>query len=394
MDYILKAIYKLYSINDIKKHDKNSNLFTSKRWSFKCKYFDKFYIVSSAHNLARDSIDRIDNESLSEFKKILVPEIDLVIYEISNLGLNYIDLKDNKYSINDVDEKKQLYFVNKNLDIQNVNILFMQKSKYNNACYPDMLKYYGKSKCADLIGSSGSPIFDDDCNIYGILSGFGDEYLNITPFFFVKRILDELIKYNSFSGLCNFWHDTKILNRNLLISKKEDVNYNLYQKNGVMKLGKLLKNDEILRLDGKNIINGMIFSDLLNMEIDIDSYITITKTIHNINSFYIYRSKNIFNKYFTIYTGNRDIYSAYNINMKDDLLLTREVDNKVFIKINPMLFNYISEYRPVHIDDKLMNVFKLKQSEIFDNNYLLVEDKLLKKNIFEEIPDSYLSVKM
>ena len=180
----------------------------------------------------------------------------------------------------------------------------------------------------------------------------------------------------------------------MVVAKKEDVNYNLYQKSEFIKLGKLLKNDEILSLDDKNIINGMIFSDLLNMEIDIDSYITITKTIHCLNSFYVYRSKNLFTKYYRIYTGNRDIYSAYNINMKDDLLLTREVDNKVFIKINPVLFNYISGYRPVHLDNKLMNVFKLKQSEAFENNYLLVEDKLLKKNILKDIPNSYLSVKM
>lgn len=393
MENILKAIYKINSINNIKNHYKK-NLFTSTRWAFRCKYLNRFYLISSAHNLASDSIDSIDDEILSKFKKILIPEIDLVIYEISNLDLNYIDLKDNKYSINDVDEKKQLYFVDKNFEIQNVNIHYMEKCKYNNACYPDMLKYIGKSNCNDIVGSSGGPIFDDNCNIYGILSGFGDEYLNITPFFFVKRILDELIQYNSFSGLCNFWHDTKILRRNLVVAKKEDVNYNLYQKSEFIKLGKLLKNDEILSLDDKNIINGMIFSDLLNMEIDVDSYITITKTIHSLNSFYVYRSKNLFTKYFRIYTGNRDIYSAYNINMKDDLLLTREVDNKVFIKINPMLFNYISGYRPVHLDNKLMNVFKLKQSEIFENNYLLVEDKLLKKNILEDIPNSYLSVKM
>ena len=44
-----------------------------------------------------------------------------------------------------------------------------------------------------------------------------------------------------------------------------------------------------------------------------------------------------------------------------------------------MLFNYISEYRPVNVDKKLMNIFKLKYSEIYDNKYLLVEDKSLKK---------------
>ncbi len=59
-----------------------------------------------------------------------------------------------------------------------------------------------------------------------------------------------------------------------------------------------------------------------------------------------------------------------------------------------MLFKYISEFRPVYIDEKLMNIFKLKQSEIFENNYLLVEDKSVKKNIFEHIPDSYISVKI
>ena len=28
--------------------------------------------------------------------------------------------------------------------VEETNILFMQKDKYNNLCYPEMLKYYGK----------------------------------------------------------------------------------------------------------------------------------------------------------------------------------------------------------------------------------------------------------
>ena len=391
MEIILNATYKLYSNN---KYINDFKLFTSIRYSFLCKYFDNYYLVSSAHDITNNSLDYLNNLSLDKFKKILIPEIDLVIYEISNINnLDFIDIEYNKYSINHIDENKQLYFLDNEMKIKNVNILFMQKSKYNNACYPNMLKYFGKSNYTNLSGCSGSPIFDDDFNIYGILSGFGDKYLNITPFFFVKRILDEILHFNSFSGLCNFWHDTEVIKRNLIISKKENINYNLYQK-PIINLEKLVKNDEILRLDNKNIINGMIFCDLLNMKIDLDSYITITKTIHSLNSFYIYRSKNLFNKYLNLITGNRDIYSAYNINMKDDLLLTKEVDNKIFIKINPMLFNYISEYRPVNVDKKLMNIFKLKYSEIYDNKYLLVEDKSLKKNIFKEVLDSYVSIKM
>ena len=394
MDHILDAIYILNSKNNILNYNKNikKKILSSSRYCFLCKYYNNFYLISTAHNISKNSIDILNDIELQKFKKILIPEIDLLIYQVNELKLKYIDLGNNKYRIDDINEKKKLYFIDNQLKIQNVNILFMQKSKYNNACYPDMLKYFGKSNHEDLLGCSGGPIFDDDLNIYGILSGFGKEYLNIIPFFFVKRILDEILHFNSFSGLCNFWHDTILYKRNLVISKKEDINYNIYQKTN--NLTKLLKYDEICKLDNKNIINGMIFCDLLNMDIDLDSYITITKTIHSLNSFYIYRSKNLFNKYLNLITGNRDIYSAYNINMKDDLLLTKEVDNKIFIKINPMLFNYISEYRPVNIDEKLMNIFKLKYSEIYDNNYLLVEDKSLKKNIFEDIPDSYISVKM
>ena len=138
----------------------------------------------------------------------------------------------------------------------------------------------------------------------------------------------------------------------------------------------------------------MIFSDLLNMEIDIDSYISITKTIHSLNYLHIFRPKNLRQKFINIIIGNRDIYSAYNIDIKDDILTIKEIKNKIYVKINPKLFNYISEFRPVHLDMKLMDLFKLKQSEMFENSYLLVEDKAINKNIFNNIHESYISIKM
>ena len=257
-----------------------------------------------------------------------------------------------------------------------------------------MLKYFGKTSCKNLEGCSGTAIFDTDNNIYGILSGYGSKYLNITPFFFVKRILDEILHYKIFNGLCNFWHDTSIKKRDLVISKREDIDYNLYQKVIGKKIAKLIKDDVILRFDDKNIINGMIFCDLLNISVDIDSYISITKTIHSINSLHIFRPRNLRYKFINIVIGNRNIYSAYNIDIKDDILLLKEIDNKIFFKINPILFKYISEFRPVHIDEKLMNIFKLKQSEMFENKYLLVEDKNVNKNIFQHIPNSYISIKI
>ena len=173
-------------------------------------------MISSAHDITSQSNDKIllNNSSLNlnNNKKVLVPEIDLVIYEISDLydSFNYIDLENNKYTIDDIGENTNLFMLDKRFNFHDANILFMEKSKYNNYCFPDMLKYFGQSSCKDLEGCSGTAIFDADNNIYGILSGYGSKYLNITPFFFVKRILDEILHYKSFSGLCNFWHDTSI----------------------------------------------------------------------------------------------------------------------------------------------------------------------------------------
>ena len=400
MSEIVKATTKLQSKDRIYNFNgKQYRVLTSKRNAFICKYFDNFYLISSAHDITSVSFDIIklgdQKIILNKNNKILLPEIDLVIYKLCNSDItDYIDIKNNKYAINDLNEKTPLYFIDREMNIQSINIHFMDKTKYNNACYPDMLKYFAKSEFKDLQGCSGSPIFDDENNIFGILSGHGNKYINVTPFFFVRRILDEVQHYGSFSGLCNFWHDTNIVKRNLVISKREDIDYNLYQKVSEKKTAKLIKDDIVLRFDDKNVINGMIFSDLLNMEIDIDSYISITKTIHSLNYLHIFRPKNLRQKFINIIIGNRDIYSAYNIDIKDDILTIKEIKNKIYVKINPKLFNYISEFRPVHLDMKLMDLFKLKQSEMFENSYLLVEDKAINKNIFNNIHESYISIKM
>lgn len=403
---IKKAFRRDSKYNDGKCNGKyndsdNECILTSKRNAFICKYEDVHYVISSGHNINNNSQDILEinnlKVNLSNSFKLHIPEIDIVIYRINNIDiydLNVIDLEDNKFTIDDINDKTDLFLLDQYNNLQRTNILFMEKSKYNNYCYPEMLKYFGSIKFKDIEGSSGSPIFDRNNNIYGVLSGYNEKYLNITPFFFIKRIIDEYHHYNNFSGLCNFWHDTVVMKRNLIIAKREDIDYNLYQKTLEKKIGKLIKDDIILKFDNKPIVNGMIHCDLINMEIDLDSYISITKTIHSINKLDIFRPKNLNHNYIQVITGNRDIYSAYNIDITEDDLVIQEINNMIYMKINPILFQYISNYRPIHADMKLLNMFKLKQSEMFDNNYLLVEDKNLNKNIFSDIPEKYLSVKV
>ena len=67
-----------------------------------------------------------------------------------------------------------------------------------------MMKFLGRYNGEELEGCSGSPVLMND-KICGIISGYNEKaIIIITPFIFVKRILDEYIKYNKFSGLCGF----------------------------------------------------------------------------------------------------------------------------------------------------------------------------------------------
>ena len=212
---------------------KYTSIIDSERKALICNYKDKYFLVSAAHDINDNSEDfliiegkryKLDNE-----RKILINEIDLVIYEIDNIFNSSFDLSFNKFSINDINDKTPLYMYDNEGNLKNTRILFMQKDIYNNFCYPKMLKYFGEITFNYVRGCSGTPIFDGSGNIYGILSGFNN-YLNITPMFFVKRILDEYIFFGKFNGLCSFWHDVEVKKRNLVISKREDIDYNIYQK--------------------------------------------------------------------------------------------------------------------------------------------------------------------
>ena len=131
---ILEATYILQSKSQVLNfRTKENRILTSKRIAFICKYFEKLYLISSAHDITSQSKDKIllNNSllKLSNNKKVLVPEIDLVIYEISDLyeSVKFIDLKNNKYSIDDINENTKLFLLDKRFNVNDANILFMEK---------------------------------------------------------------------------------------------------------------------------------------------------------------------------------------------------------------------------------------------------------------------------
>ena len=91
--------------------------------------------------------------------------------------------------------------------------------------------------------------------------------------------------------------------------------------------------------------------------------------------------------------GNRDYYSSSYTSIKISKLETVWNKNKLFIKINSALWDYIKRFKCIETDENLFNIFQLKYASKIENNYLLVEDIILNKNIFDNMVSNYIVLK-
>lgn len=340
---------KIYNINN----SKNGLLIS---------YLNKKYIITTHYGITNYSKDTYNSILLKN--KIIVPEIDIVIYDINDIVLDkeYYKMDDNSYNINHIDDKTKLL-----LDDINVNIIEMTKDKYNNPSYPYMLKYIGKSDNKKWDNYNGYPIVDNKNNIIGIFCGGGD-YLHIIPFFYIKRILDEYNKYGKFNGFCHFYHNIE----NNIILNNSNIKYNLDKKTKYLNKG-----DYIELLDGKKVENDLIFCDIINIPIDIDGYISITKTVYDVNEYSIYRRKNKSKKYILVTINN--ILSKYNLDINDDCNKIVMKKDNIYLKINPLLFEHLIKF--IDIDRKLINIFNNKCKNNSCDKYLLIKNN--KYNIYD-----------
>ena len=115
---ISNAIYKIES-DIIQISDHKEILVTSTRQSVLCRYYDKLYLISCSHKLNIDSNDFIiinkEKILLDKENKILIPEIDLLIYKITdNNKFKHacsINMNSMKYTINDINKNTKLFVI-------------------------------------------------------------------------------------------------------------------------------------------------------------------------------------------------------------------------------------------------------------------------------------------
>lgn len=400
-------IYNLLFISGLNYRSKNAGK------CFLCEYpnNDKVYLVTTLHSLknkndysvildhkytTQNFIDNTPTEyilDITNMENFKIPLIDVAIFvlnklDLHNYDLNYVNMLTNLYTIDHIENLSMLNHKLQNVLITNLEPINNHKYAHN---YPEMSSYTGNySNLSE--GLSGSSIFDDNLNVFGILHAQRDNILYLIPFIFIKRILDEInenyiknypIKFN---GLCDFLPE---INKHQVTKIYQSISPNIYSEC----TNQFQLNDYILKVDDLSVNRyGEVFYEELGCNVSIRQYVILKKTINDRTKFEIRRSsKKIFTKTKMLIQGNRDMKSCFNINFDEDLI-EKKIDNQTYYKINLALLSKLINDLSINQDNckrfgKLLECFKLKYSNIFDNKWLLIEDLKVKYSLFEN--DNY-----
>ena len=381
---MIDYINQLNSITTILSDEFEDATINDGRMCFFIKYYEKIYLITVAHNISNNSELYFESNNCKlTSNKIFIPEIDLLIIEVDSLESLYFDLDEQDYfeSYNYDLDFKELLFCNSKKQICKMEEIRCEMSSYNCICLPDMLKFIAKYNGEELSGCSGCPVLMDD-KICGIISGYNEKVINMIPFIFVKRVLDEYTRYNSFSGLCGFYYKTKNKNRNLYVNGFI-LSHNYYQKN----LDSFKVNDEILELDGYPIKNSLIDLNPIDLLVNLETYINLTKTIHDVLRFKVIRNKQLID----LVIGCRDIHSSYSLDLNSiEYSYEMKNDGRYFMPLNFKTFEYLDKFRNILEDKKLMSKFKNKISNSLIEKVILVFDPKNKYNILTTQFDDYL----
>ena len=390
---------------------------------------DKLFLVLSNHSILTDSniyiiLDTIEGDAMIPLNEYFynyyeICEIDTLVIHLNRQimddyntifeGIEIVNIDDIDFNLRDVDDNIYSFLCPYNEGFKKLNCKINQfiDIRYNNPVLPEMPVFLSSlleedhdfflSEIKSFEGISGSLVFNGE-NIIGIHSGINEDTLVITPLILINNVLNQINLYNSFTGFCKFYVNTKIVDDEMIVVNNV-MSYNIYSKIGFL----LNKHDVIYSLDGIEIDdNGFVLDPQLNIPISINHYILFNKSINEINKFYIKRSKNVKKTHYYIQCGNRDITSCLNVNIRSEPVFY-SYRNKVYAKICPKLIDFIKKYRnftSVNIESLISTYsdgYKNDYILLFDNdkNYSLfrtIDDNLKVKNISNKHIDSCIEI--
>tara|TARA_B100000886_G_scaffold303429_1_gene234094 strand:- start:223 stop:723 length:501 start_codon:yes stop_codon:yes gene_type:complete len=161
------------------------------------------------------------------------------------------------------------------------------------------------------------------------------------------------------------------------------LSHNYYQKS----LDSFKVNDEILELDGYPIKNSLIDLTPIDLLVNLETYINLTKTIHDVLRFKVIRNKQLID----LVIGCRDVHSSYSLDLNSiEYCYEMKNDGRYFMPLNFKTFEFLDKFRNILEDKKLMSKFKNKISNSLIEKVILVFDPKNKYNILTTQFDDYL----
>lgn len=405
---------------------KTRNLEISSQYGLLINFNKNFFILTNSHGIPhKNTIDTIFfefifNNNINKIElnlKKSIPELDITILSFKNkLDLNII-LKKYKIVDSSMFSKKinlnhdDVFIYDKDYNIINMELYSMNQGKYFPYQYSDNLYYSINIKNVkfdnirnindQLNGLSGYPIFQKDNSdekIVGIVNAISyddndNKILYVIPSIYILRILNELINYNTFQGICGLYFNYEIVSKKnipnyitnqfnklnyLVVTNTLGISYNYY--NNVLKnkkLNNIKKSDIIIEIDDKPLINDDIFISDYNMNLNLIIYNNLNKTIFDKTKLKIIRkNKNNIYEIKLIEIYNRNLFSIKSIIHNPVTKFFNYKDN-IFIELNKNILNYLIENNEISSGD----------FEIFDNN--ISNNNILKTIILFSISDKW-----
>ena len=298
-------------------------------------YKNNYYIFTTAHNVSNNTKFYYKNHNLNI--KYLNYDLDVCILESNekdynnytlNLNFNNKDIFVNKLKL--ILDFKQI--IEDNIVLLGPQVLLIECEKNINS---DNLDF----------GMSGTPFFDNINNCVGLLSRKKDKLVHLIPIINFIRILEN-------TSLCSFNELLDFKDNDLIIKKKSNKYY--HTKNFKSKTFK--KNDILIKVDNKNLNQGLIYNNILDINVSIYIYILYFKYDKNEISFNVIRNDyikkiNIFIKPYCklqciknipqikyVETNNKIIYEL-NLNIlnhfiKNNLKIEKKIPNNFLENIN------------------------------------------------------------
>lgn len=164
-----------------------------------------------------------------------------------------------------------------------VEEIIFSKTGLNYPAIPSILVFANTSfNVSDMEGFSGSPVYDKDNKILGILSSYQNGFLNIVPSALITRFIRECENTLNYCGLCNIPVEGSICELEdetgknffgFFVENTFGINYgnNPYCE----KRSKSIKTEDIIvKINGKMLTSEFkVYDDNLRLEVEFETYI-------------------------------------------------------------------------------------------------------------------------